>query len=412
MLRKLFVFFEDKKVGTLEQDRHGALSFQYEDSWISNPKSIPLSISLPLRSERFKKNDCRHFFAGLLPEETNRELLAKQLGISNQNDFALLEKIGLECAGALSFRESEVVPLYQTNQYELLTEKQLHEKILSLPKNPLLTADPRIRLSLAGAQNKMVVKIEQNQVYLTINGAPSTHIIKPQSQFFPNIVENEFFCMQLALKVGLDVAETKIRQIQELMTLQITRFDREHLSQNIKRLHQEDFCQALGFPPERKYQKEGGPKFSQCFELIRNHSSVPAVDLLKLLDASIFNYLIGNNDAHAKNFSLIYKAKQTRLAPLYDLVCTTAYPELTEEMAMKIGAAIKHYQVIITDWREYLEDIQLNKTTTIKRIIEFTNKVRATTEEIAKKQQGITVKISQIILSNCEKLIEVLSKHK
>jgi serine/threonine-protein kinase HipA len=207
-----------------------------------------------------------------------------------------------------------------------------------------MAGEAGIRLSLAGAQDKIAVRLEGETICLPLNGAPSTHILKPQIERFEGLVFNEKLCMDLAAAVGIPTARTRMGMAEGIHYILVERYDRlnipsanagQHL---LLREHQEDFCQALGIVSEHKYQNEGGPSLKQCFELVRNTSSVPLVDLQSLLSAAIFNLLIGNNDAHGKNFSLLYKMDgQTRLAPLYDLVSTAAYPELSSRMAMKIG---------------------------------------------------------------------------
>jgi serine/threonine-protein kinase HipA len=199
-------------------------------------------------------------------------------------------------------------------------------------------------LSLAGAQDKIAVKVEGGTISLPLNGSPSTHILKPQIERFEGVVFNEGLCMKLSAAVGIPTAGIRTGRVKGIHYILVERYDRTHIpatsggQPKLRREHQEDFCQALGMVSEHKYQGEGGPSLKQCFELVRNISSVPLVDLQSLLKAVLFNLLIGNNDAHGKNFSLIYRADgQTRLAPLYDLVSTAAYPELSARMAMKIG---------------------------------------------------------------------------
>ena len=198
-----------------------------------------------------------------------------------------------------------------------------------LPKTPLLAGEDGIRLSLAGAQGKAAVAIRDGSYLLPVGGSPSTHILKPDSERFPGLVENEFFCMRLAAALGLDVAPVEIAAAGSIRFLQVSRYDRRpDGAEGWTRIHQEDFCQALGIAPELKYQNEGGPGFKECFKLIRANSSIPVYDVLKLFDAVVFNFLIGNNDAHGKNFSFLYDGDETRLAPLYDLVSTELYPDL------------------------------------------------------------------------------------
>ena len=257
----------------------------------------------------------------------------------------------------------------EPGSYDPLDEAALARLLAELPKRPLLAGEKGLRLSLAGAQNKMAVARTETGYSLPLNGAPSTHILKPPSPHFAGLIENECFCMKLAAAVGLNVAAVRIAQAQDSPFLEIERYDRRHLSDgSVERLHQEDFCQALGVVPELKYQAEGGPGLKSCFELVRSVSSVPAVDLLRLFDAVVFNYLIGNRDAHGKNFSLIYDGREIRLAPLYDLVCTQANPELSQTMAMKLGGERDPASVMPRNWRKFADEAGLGQPVALRRI--------------------------------------------
>lgn len=369
MARILDVYLKEQLVGELEQDDSGSLWFRYGASWLSSGSSVPLSHSLPLRDEPFRRNECRPFFAGLLPEETSRELIAKAFGISDKNDFALLERIGGECAGAVSLLPSGEPPTVGSGSYREIPADALAGKIAELPQRPLLAGQDGIRLSLAGAQAKLAVAIFDGKYFLPLDGSPSTHILKPQGPYFENLVENEFFCMNLAAMAGLEVAGVEIRTAGPSRFLQVQRYDRKS-SDGLQpeRIHQEDFCQALGIPPELKYQQEGGPNLKKCFELVRIVSSVPGPDVLRLFDAVVFNCLIGNNDAHGKNFSFLYDGEVARLAPLYDLVCTQAYPGLAAEVAMKIGDERKPDRIIVRNWLKFFSDAGVSPAVARKRL--------------------------------------------
>jgi len=200
-------------------------------------------------------------------------------------------------------------------------------------------------LSLAGAQNKLPVFVDGDKLFLPRGSASSSHILKPQIPEFPNTVENEAFCMRLAGQVGLPVPKTRIWDGKAFL---IERYDRT--GKNPRRLHQEDFCQALGFGYDQKYQSEGGPGLKDCFALIEEHSAEPAVDKGRLIRWNVFNALIGNCDAHAKNLSLLYAEDGIRLAPFYDLMSTRIYPSLSEKLAMKIGGENRPDWVMRRHW--------------------------------------------------------------
>ncbi len=409
MARILNVYLSDHFVGELEQDDSGSLWFTYHADWLSFEGATPLSASLVLRSERFKRNECRPFFAGLLPEEESRKLVAKTFGVSDRNDFAILSKIGGECAGAVSLVEQGVSRNASGKRYEKISEDELGAKLQKLPLRPLLAGEKGIRLSLAGAQGKLAVMILEGEYFLSLDGAPSSHILKPDSEHYLGLARNEFFCMKLAREMNLDVAPVELHQAGEVEFLQVSRYDRDQdLKGHLIRVHQEDFCQALGIVPELKYQQEGGPDFKQCFELIRQISSLPGPDVLALFDATIFNFLIGNNDAHGKNFSFLYRDGSTRLAPLYDLVCTQLYPELSNEMAMKIGGEKRPDQLRGKNWRKFFEEVGLTASAATKRALAFSNKAEQTLAEMD-IPEATDSRLPNLVKANISKLRRALS---
>jgi serine/threonine-protein kinase HipA len=299
----------------------------------------------------------------------------------------MLERIGGECAGAVTFIQRGQSPRSSNYGYRELNEDELAAILAELPKRPLMAGDDGIRLSLAGAQDKIAVRIEGGRVCLPLGGAPSTHILKPAVARFEGIVFNEALCMTLAAAAGLSAAGIKTRTVKGTDYLLVERYDRvrgvtAQADSGLERLHQEDFCQAYGIVSEHKYQKEGGPSLKQCFALLRDVSSAPVIDLARLLDAVIFNYLVGNNDAHGKNFSLLYRGMgteilETRLAPLYDVVCTAYYPELSREMAMRIGNEYSSEKVTARSFEELAQEAGLGKPLVRGRVAELSEKVLA-----------------------------------
>lgn len=392
MAKTLDVYLHSEIVGHLIQDDGGQMVFDYAQSWLEKPGATALSQSLPLRPERFTRNECRGFFAGVLPEESKREIIARNLGISARNDYAMLEQIGGECAGAVTFVPSGEALPERNYRYRALSVKELAGILKELPRRPLLAGEDGIRLSLAGAQDKVAVRIEGEEVSLPLGGAPSTHILKPAVERFEGVVSNESLCMRLAASVGLSTANVATRNADGVEYLLVERYDRtfqqgEGETRIVERLHQEDFCQAQGIVSEMKYQKEGGPSLKQCFALLRTVSSTPVLDLQRLLDSVIYNYLVGNNDAHGKNFSLLYEnvgtANQTiRLAPLYDVVSTMFYPELSKSMAMKIGGQYSSEKVLPANFEKLAEEAGLAKPLVKSRVPELAELVIGNLEKV------------------------------
>jgi len=385
MARTLDVYLHNEISGQLVQDDGGQILFTYAESWLNKPDATALSQSLPLRKERFSRNECRGFFGGILPEESKREIIARNLGISARNDYAMLEQIGGECAGAVTFIPAGEKLPEQHYGYRTLSPADLAAILRELPKRPLLAGDAGVRLSLAGAQDKVAVRIEGKEISLPLGGAPSTHILKPAVERFAGVVFNEHLCMKLAAAAGLPAATVETGNVDGMDYLLVERYDRTHRQVAggqpvIDRLHQEDFCQAQGLVSEMKYQKENGPSLKQCFSLLRDVSSAPVVDLARFLDAVIYNLLVGNNDAHGKNFSLLYQGVGTEnleigLAPLYDIVSTVYYPELSKEMAMKIGGEYLSEKVTPKDFERLAEEAGLGKPLVKQRVPEMADAV-------------------------------------
>lgn len=239
-----------------------------------------------------------------------------------------------------------------------MAEADLERLLQELPKRPFLVGEEGIRMSLAGAQPKIPVVLVNGRPALPPQGQPTTHIIKPANENFEHMVANEAFSMRLAAACGLETAAVEVRQAGATAYLLVERFDREEREGHILRIYQEDFCQALGIAPETKYAIEGGPAFADCFALVRSACTAPANNVLRLLDAAIFNVIIGNADAHGKNFSLLYKDDETVLTPLYDLMVTAFYPGVATRFAMPIGRQNQFEKIDAKAWIKFAEDME------------------------------------------------------
>ncbi|MGA1342760.1 MAG: type II toxin-antitoxin system HipA family toxin [Hyphomonas sp.] len=374
MKATLSVWWERKLVGALKLDEHGDMSFAYDPAWLTDAGAAQLSASLPKQAETFNRRACRPFFAGLLPEEGQRDAVARALGLSKGNDFALLRALGGDVAGALSlWPEGETPPVYaERTSHESLGDNALVALVDDLPTRPLLAGKDGLRLSLAGAQSKVPVVLVDGRIALPAPGQPTTHILKPPIERFPGTTENEAFAMALAAEVGLSVAPAAARVVADRRFLLVTRYDRAlNADGRTVRLHQEDFCQALGIPPENKYAAEGGPTFKTSFDMLRRVATRPAVEVLKLFDAAILNLIIGNADAHGKNYSLLYGPDGATLAPLYDLLSTVAYPELSPKLSMKIAKCATLEEIDDSTWPKFAADVGLAAPFVRRRIKEL-----------------------------------------
>jgi len=349
----LNVWFDHHLVGYLWRNPVGAIGFRYEPDWIDN-HGFAISLTLPLTTEDFScdASVAHRFLANLLPEGGVREHIVRDLKIPN-TDFDLLRAIGGECAGALSILPVERNPS-DDQSYRPLSGKELAQLIArrgqiyaTWPK------DKRPRLSLAGAQDKCPVLIRDGRYFLPEGEAPSSHILKFELTDYRHLPAYETFTNHLARQIGLPVVEIELHSIEKRFYAQIERYDRVWDERGeVQRLHQEDFCQALGYGHEKKYQDSGGPTFADCYQLLQDASTDPAIDTQNLLRWQIFNVLAGNSDGHSKNLSLLYlPTGEIRLSPFYDLVCTRAIERIDYHLAFDVGGqrdpglvSIKHWE--------------------------------------------------------------------
>lgn len=361
------VFLLENNVGILIEQDSGHLSFRYTEEWLHNPHAYCISLSLPLSHELYGDQETRAFFSALLPDHPVRIKIAQELGISAENDFALLEILGGDCAGSVSLQKSLKHKAASKKAKEL--DELNIQKILGLLKTKPLLTKFGIRLSLAGAQSKIALLFKNRKFYLPGTRDITTHIIKPSIEGFPNSVYNEYFCMKLAQRCGLNVAEVELKDTGDAPYLIITRYDRHRAGNGrLRRIHQEDFCQAMGILPSKKYQREGGPGIKACIALLNKYASHPAKDKLELIDSFLFNFFIANNDAHAKNFSLIHNTEGIHLAPFYDILSTEIYPKLSREMAMKFGSKYQAHKINYYDIEHCAKDLSLKTKFFISRI--------------------------------------------
>ena len=404
-MKSLNVKYNGQNVGKLSQDESGKMSFQYDSDWVLN--GFAISMSLPLQNESFSEQKCRPFFEGLLPEDAVREEIARNLGVSSRSDFALLREIGGDCAGAISVGDSKNA--LSAKYEEQIAGERLIESLKPLTGKPLFAGEKDIRLSIAGSQRKLPIIYKNGNFYLPHGDIPTTAIIKPEIQGIDGSIENELFCLALAQKIGIPVPEFELLKL-DRKYLVIKRYDRAEKNGNVVRLHQEDLCQAMGIPSENKYQKDGGPSFKDLFEVIRKHSSQPALNIKNAVRIAIFNYVIGNADAHGKNFSFLIEKDAVKLAPFYDLLSTAVYPNLSQKMAMKIGNKYEPNDVFKRHWQAFAEDISVKPEFVEKEMKYVSNSVKKWAEAVANdyfspyERPDVINRILRVIADNLERL--------
>lgn len=391
MTKKLIAYKDSNIVGTLTRSGEESYVFRYEPSWLENKTPQPLSLTLPLQTEAFSAEVSRTFFANLLPEGQLRDHYASRHRISPEDDFELLVALAGDCAGAISlYPEGNPPPSDQAQQrYRILSEddvkKLFHEAfIMDLT---FLGEGEMTRLSLAGVQDKLPINFLGQEIRIPLDGAPSTHILKPQNPRFKSLAENEAFCMTLAQKMGLNVPTISLLSVGGETSYVIDRYDREiDEDGRITRIQQEDFCQATGTSYRSKYEERGGPGYKACFGVIKECKN-PLADRIKLINLVVFNYLICNADCHAKNISLLYYgSKRPNLAPFYDLACTAVYPNISRTLAMSIGGEFDPRNITKKSWEEFSRQIgEGSPSPTLKTLQKMVQEIPAKAKAVAKE---------------------------
>ncbi|MCL2529335.1 MAG: type II toxin-antitoxin system HipA family toxin [Coriobacteriia bacterium] len=386
---KLFVYRDDKLVGQLSTSDAG-ICFQYSSAY-QGPDAYPLSLSLPIQTEAHPQNKTLPFFEGLLPEGDQRRELGNLLHVSPGSTMRLLKALAGECVGNLTIIDEDmsIEDLIHKSAYIPLGAEELEALLRpqSIERARFIVSK---RLSLAGAQAKFGLYYDSGEWFATKGLAPTTHIIKPTSLFDPTVLINEFFVMRLAKSCGVDVPDTSIIRSGEHYGFAVERFDRARVQGRVVRLGQEDLCQALSIMPEEKYEEEGGPGFSALFATTLHHTARPAQNIQRLLRLTLFNYLVGNCDAHAKNFSLLEsRAGIKTLAPAYDLISTTFYGDrLLRSMAMRIG---KHSRID----KVSAEDIALFSEETGVSLAAIASELASLREALANRLDEVVEMVAQ-----------------
>ena len=386
-------------VGSIDGGDYRTAQFSYMDEYLDEANAVPVSISLPLQRERFSAGQTRQFFEGLLPEGFTRRSVAQWLHLDENDYLSILYQLGRECLGAVRvLKEGET----QAASYEMITKQQV-KALAAEGAQKSAEIVSKSHLSLTGASGKVGLYYDTagNQWYLPQGTAPSTHIVKQSHVRLEGIVTNEQLSMMTAAKCGIEVPESFIIDLgsgEDNEVLYATRrYDRtfEGAADTISgllaplRLHQEDFSQALGISSANQYEKEHTGYMRRMFELLRQFSSNPIVDQGKLWDIIVFCYLLGNTDAHVKNFSLLYgrDLRSIRLAPAYDLVSTTVYESSTREMSFYIGNDLLIDEITETSFREAATEIHIGERFASRRYNYICNHFREALRETAAELQ-------------------------
>jgi len=349
----LNVFVNARLAGVLRRESSGAIDFRYDPQWLSWGPTFPISLSLPLREDRYIGAPVIAVFDNLLPDsEPIRRRVAERVGAKGIDAYNMLAALGHDCVGALQFLPQGVDPGPAGKvDGKSVSTSDVVDIIQNLASAPLgMGEDDDFRISIAGAQEKTALLRRDGKWYKPTATTATTHILKPQIGRLPNgidlsnSVENEYFCLKLLAALGVPAANVEIADFGKRRTLIVERFDRRWTKdKRLIRLPQEDCCQALSVPSTRKYQSDGGPSMKDILLLLKG-GDAPGDDPATLLRAGIVFWLIGATDGHAKNFSIFLSpGGRYRLAPLYDVL--SAQPSLDArqiqrkafKLAMSVG---------------------------------------------------------------------------
>ena len=408
-----------------ESVRVGQISeagFAYDPTYLSHPNAKPISVSLPLQEALFSAQKTKGFFDGLLPEGFTRRTVAQWMHVSEDDYLSILAGLGCECLGAIRVVDaSDAAPA----QYQKLTLAQVQALAAEgTTQSAKLVAESR--LSLTGASGKVGLYYDaaNDAWYQPFGTAPSTHIVKQSHVRLSGIVVNELLCLQTAKRCGITVPDCFILDAggteDEKILFATARYDREMVADGRmlnglpcpRRLHQEDFAQALGIPAAKKYEPESGAYLKDMFALLKAQSANPLEDQLKLWDLTVFNCLIGNTDNHLKNASILYNSTLStlRLAPAYDVVSTTVYSGSTRRLSMRLGDATTLDAVSKDSFRKAAHEIGIGEKLAMKRLSAMTDRFEAALNTAAEElaAQGFTNAVQlrdQILLTGGYSLI-------
>lgn len=404
------------QIGKLRGESHLDVQFSYSEKYLSDPTAAPISLSLPLQEEAFSTERTRNYFEGLLPEGFTRRSVAQWLHLDENDYLSILYGLGRECLGAVQITAEEETP---APTYEEITNEQVRQLAAegSTKSTELVM---KSHLSLTGASGKAGLYFDSanNRWYLPKGTAPSTHIVKQSHVRLEEIVTNEQLCLLTAARYGIEVPNSFIINTgsggEDEVLFATQRYDRIFSDDGCfvsglpcpLRLHQEDFAQALGIPSSQKYETSDSHYLADMFALLRQYAKDPISDQLKLWDLIIFNWLIGNTDAHIKNYSLLYDPtlRTVRLAPAYDIVSTTVYESSTRDLSIRIGDALTIDDVTADSFRKAAKEIGLGSKLAMRHVAEMSERfipaLKASAEELTNTGFPKAMKIAEKILKS------------
>lgn len=377
MARELAVLLAGARVGTLRQDARGDLAFEYAAEWRDRADAYPLSLSMPLATRTHADAVVRPYLEGLLPDSAGiLERWGRQFHTSPRNPFGLLAHMGEDCAGAVQIvrPEREEALSHAPGRVRWLTEDEVARRLRDLVRNHGTgrAPDDRGYFSLAGAQPKTVFIRDGDRWGVPSGSIPSTHILKPPALGLEGFAVNEHLCLLLAEELGLPTPRSEVRSFGGEVAIVVERYDRASADEGVVRVHQEDFCQSMAVPPIDKYEAGGGPGAPRCIALLVEHSADPDADVAAFVDALALNWAVAGTVAHAKNFAVLIRPGDVRLAPLYDIASALPYPDWihprTAKLAMRVGREYAVRKIEARHWREFAERSELDPEPVLERV--------------------------------------------
>lgn len=375
---RLTVVLYGQPVGHLERTGSDDPSFTYSAEYAATGRT-PLSSRLPIAPQTYRSDRVLPYLRGLLPENLQtRQQWAARLDTTPDDAFGLLAAMGWDCPGAVQFTPETQIEDLRLRGAELtpLTEHDIAERLRTLQDRPASWTLPGEHWSLGGQQEKFALTWIDGQWHETGGSAATTHIVKPGIRVLHHQAMVEHVTMRAAAATGVSVAESRLLRFEDQWAIVVDRFDRITAAAKIFRLHQEDFCQALGRLPERKYESAGGPRLRDMADLVRRQMTQPADDLRALADFAAVNLVAGAPDGHAKNISLILGPDGSRwVAPLYDLATGLTYdPEAVERsLALSIGGERIFNRIRGKQWAKAAEVLGLAPDLLLQRVAAMTS---------------------------------------
>ena len=427
MSESLAVLLDDRVAGTLTRLSGGRLRFDYDDDYRAQ-NAVPLSLSMPPQIRSHPDNVITPWLWGLLPD--NEAVLgrwAREFHASATSPFSLLATpIGEDCAGAVRFVAHDQTEHFLRRDGDViwLSEEEVGERLRELKADSTAWLGESFtgQFSLAGAQAKTALLFEDGRWGVPSGSTPTSHILKPAVAGFDDHDLNEHLCLSAARRAGLIAARSRVGQFGDESAIVVERYDRVPSEHRIIRVHQEDLCQALGFPPSKKYQNEGGPTPIQIISLLRTGMPSRAAEdaVWRFIDALAWNWLIAGTDAHAKNYSLLLAGADVRLAPLYDVASALPYNihEKKMRLAMKIGG---HYEVVnySNPWPRAAKDFGVDYDELQNRVVSLATRTpdafadAAAEPEVAALKRDLAVRLHERVtgrVSRCLALFETGTK--